>query len=469
MQDIEMQTPVTVQATSTPKKAMSVVLTLCLGLALFVAMTSTDAQSSMPAQTELAAAPTRLAGVTLPKASAADCANVKDWSFTRKSVDEETGAEIDLVKVTANNLGGMGPNKSDKKEIRYSNVADQIDLVLTIDGGSYETNPTCKDNATPKPNKCTRGKDAGCPKPGMTCGEDSNGLNGRFGQVNVKGNTKANLKFTLVDAGTDTPVDIAPEQKVFFAVFDLDNNSAFVKDSEENLSLNTTPESYSLSTPTQVKQTSTRIPLAFQSTMMGDDLDNPTDPLKMTDVQKERAVWVTYKGTATWGMTFGETGNPKGKGGRNLLFAGRAEGACPPGPVAPPPGGCKVGIEGMIKGGGKVCCPLKCNGSGGAMWVKSPDAPNHCGGPNCDKSANGAMKGQPGFLGGKGGRTKERYDNCCIGKPVQGGTSQKTITAPYGLVKQRNFCKGSGLAEPLIDAADDKGCINKLSKLSDRL
>jgi hypothetical protein len=279
----------------------------------------------------------------------------------------------------------------------------------------------------------------------------------------VKGNTKANLIFTLVNAGTDTPVDIAPEQKVFFAVFDLDNNGP---PSQEVLSLTTKPESHALATPTEVKRTGA---FSFQSTTKGDDLDNPTDPLKMTDIQKQRAVWMTYKGTATWGMTFGETGNAKGKGGRNLLFAGRAEGACPPGPVAPPTGACKVGIEGMIKGGGKVCCPQKCDGSGGAKWVKHEDAPNHCGGPNCDKSANGAMKGQPGFLGGKGGRTQERYDNCCIGKPVSGGTSQKTINAPYGLVKQRNFCKGSGLAEPLIDAADDKGCINKLSKLADRL
>jgi len=280
------------------------------------------------------------------------------------------------------------------------------------------------------------------------------------------------LKFTLVDAGTNTPVDIAPEQKVFFAVFDLDNNGP---PSNEVLSLTTNPTSYHMSQPTQVKQTSTKIPLAFQSTQKGDDDDNPTDPLKMTDVQKERAVWVTYKGTSTWSMTFGETGNAKGKGGRNLLFAGRADGACPPGPVAPPSGACKVGIEGMIKGGGRICCPQKCDGSGGAMWVKHEDAPNHCGGPNCDKSANGAMKGEPGFMGGKGGRTKERYDNCCVGKPVSHGTSQADITAPYGLVKQRNFCKGgktsngSPLTGTLIDAAGDKGCINKLSSLSDRL
>jgi hypothetical protein len=458
--EIEVEQP----STEAPKTNVRTVVFTAVGLLLIgtcvVMMASDDAGAALPVQAApsawLSSAETELA-VTLPKVTAEDCANVKDWSFTRKTVDEETGAEIDLVQVTANNLGGQGPNKSDKHEVRYSNVADEIDLILETTG-SYVPNPTCKDNA-PKPNKCVRGKDAGCPKAGMTCGEDSNGMNGRFGQVNVKGNTKAKLKFTLVDAGTNNPVAIAPEQKVFFSVFDLDNNGP---PTQEVLSLDTAPDSYNVATPTEVKQTSTKLPLAFQSTTKGNDDDNPTDPLKMTDVQMKRAVWVTYKGTNTWTMTFGEIGNNKGKGGRNLLFAGRAQGACPPGPVAPPTGGCKVGIEGMIKGGGRICCPQKCDGSGGPMWVKHESAPNHCGGPSCDKSANGAMKGESGYLGGLGGRTKERYDNCCVGKPVSGGTSKETITAPYGLVPQHRFCAGTL-------GSDAPPCINKLSKVSDRL
>merc|ERR1711869_86324 len=65
----------------------------------------------------------------------------------------------------------------------------------------------------------------------------------------------------------------------------------------------------------------------------------------MTQVQKDSAVWITHKGRNTWGLTFGEKGNTSKKkpGGRNLLFAGRAQGDCPPGPVAPPPGACDNG------------------------------------------------------------------------------------------------------------------------------
>ena len=42
----------------------------------------------------------------------------------------------------------------------------------------------------------------------------------------------------------------------------------------------------------------------------------------MDQVQLDSAIWITYKGRNTWGMTFGEKGNEKGKGGRNLMFAG---------------------------------------------------------------------------------------------------------------------------------------------------
>jgi len=197
----------------------------------------------------------------------------------------------------------------------------------------------------------------------------------------------------------------------------------------------------------------------------------------MTDVQKKRAIWMIYEGTNTWTMTFGEMGNPSGKAGRNLLFAGRADGACPPGPVAPPPGACEVGIEGMIKGGGRVCCPKECDGSGGDEWVKHADAPNHCGGPACDKSpfgeqgANGKpiLGGLPG-KDGKGGRTQVRYDNCCIGKPVEFGTDKARITATYGIVKNagadQKFCRGS--LDP-VGGTKSPPCVNKLPGVSDRL
>jgi len=209
-----------------------------------------------------------------------NCSNIKDWNFFN-------------AKVTVNNLGGVGPNKSDKQEIRYSNVADEIDLVLTIDANQakpYVTNPTCKDD---EGNKCVIGVDKDCPKPGMTCGDDNNGIHGKFGQVNVKGDTSVAMKFTLVDAGTDDPVDIAPGQKVFFSVFDMD---ASIQGANEYVDFTTPLDSHRTTPTTTVKITGDDKHLYAQSGRQGDDSDNPTDPLAMTQVQKDSAIWVTYVG-----------------------------------------------------------------------------------------------------------------------------------------------------------------------------
>jgi len=345
-----------------------------------------------------------------------DCSNVKDWNFFNS-------------EVTQNNLGGVGPNKEDKEEVRYANVADGVDLVLTTDSKNYATNPKVKEingkmNAT------------GC---------DNNGILGKFGQVNVKGNTAVAMTFTLVESGTDTPVEVAPEQTIFFSVYDMDGNpDKKYGSSFEYVDFTTPVDSWNITDKSTVQVKGDNDHLSAKAGRIGDDADNPTDPLAMTQLQKNSAVWITYKGRNTWGMTFGEKNNPKGKGGRNLMFAGRAEGDCPPGDVPPPPGACPPGgIEGMIKGGGRVCCPDACGGP------RFSGAPNACGGPQCEKGPDGKRNNAISDF---------RFKNCCVGKPVSGATDKDTITAPYGIVSQGRFCKGLGEDEP--------PCINRLSRES---
>jgi len=353
--------------------------------------------------------PTTQLANPFPVATAADCANVLDWNFFHSTV-------------TANNLGGVGPNKSDNEEIRFAAISDGIDLVLT-------TNKPYKPNDTGK-------------KPG----EDNNGISGKFGVVNIKGGTEVAMQFTLVEAGTDIPVVIAKEQKVFFSVYDLDRDKAL---GPEYVKFTTEVDSYKVTATSTAKVTGTKKNLVATAGRVGNGADNPTDPLHMSQVQKDSAVWVTYKGKNTWGMTFGESGNPKGKAGRNLLFAGRAEGDCPPGDVKPAPGECTAdgAIQGIIKGGGRVCCPAKCGDTSGE-GQKWADAPNACGGPGCDKGPDGK-------------RVTYRYDNCCVGKPIYNGNVRESITADYGIVSQGRFCTGLG--------KDPPPCINKLSRDSDRL
>jgi len=391
-------------------RTIASVVTGILLVAAFAVMLSgenaADTQDSS-AVTALFSAPTSLAE------DPERCKNVKDWNFFNS-------------EVTANNLGGVGPNFSDKQEIRYSNVANEVDLVVTIDKANQKA-PYAANN-----------------------GAITNGVNGKFGQVNVLGGTSASLTFTLVEAGTEVPVYVAPDQKVFFSVYDLDNSGPGKPgkpQAHEYSEFTTELDSYKVTPTTTIKVTGDKKSLQATSGRQGNEEDNPTDPLALTQVQMDSTVWVTYQGRNTWGMTFGESNNPKHKAGRNLAFAGRAQGDCPPGPVPPPSGACASGIEGMIKGGGRVCCPKECGNSDGP-YAKFSEAPHHCGGPACDKGTDGV-------------RTTERYNNCCVGKPVTGATSQTTITAPYGIVKQGRFCDQSSF----VTGSDAPPCINRLSRV----
>jgi len=355
-----------------------------------------------------------------------DCENVQDWNFMN-------------AQVTVNNLGGVGPNKEDTKEIRYSGVANGIDLVLTTDA-PYAVNPKVKDfNGT------------------QLDGAGNNGINGKFGQVNVKGNTAVQMTFTLVEEGSDVPVSISPDTTIFFSVYDLDRNP-FTKPSYEYVDFTTPVDSYRVTNTTTAKVTGDDKHLYAMATRFGDDADNPSDPLNMTQLQLDSAVWITYKGRNTWGMTFGEKANAKGKGGRNLLFAGRAEGDCPADvPMIDPAGFCTAGIQGVVQGGGLVCCPDACGytaASGAPTLPKFSGAPYACGGPNCEKDVNGKRDLAPGG----------RYDNCCVGKPVTGGSDIKTINAPWGIVHQRRFCKGGEDPGAPGLGSDAPPCIERLTR-----
>jgi len=350
--------------------------------------------------------------------TAPDCTNVMDWNFA-------------FATVTQNNLGGAGPD-SGKEEIRYAGVANGVDLILTTDS-AYTVNPKVKDY------------DSGWAAGKTADGTGNNGINGKFGQVNVKGNTEVKMKFTLVEEGTDTPVEVSPKQTVFFSVYDMDTGKGY-----EFVDFTTPVDSHSVTPTTTAKLTGTDAHLQATAGRRGTDEDNPSDPMAMTKVQKDSAIWITYIGRNTWSLTFGEKGNEKGKGGRNLLFAGRAEGHCKAGPIVDPPGFCTAGIEAMIKGGGKVCCPDKCGfttASGAPTLPKFSGAPNSCGGPACDKGPDGQ-------------RQMERYNDCCVGKPIVDGNVRASINASYGIVSKGRFCTGLGKDAP--------PCINRLSKQSDR-
>merc|ERR1711865_501124 len=167
------------------------------------------------------------------------CANVMDWNFLN-------------AKVTQNNLGGMGPD-SGAREIRYAGVSNGIDLILTTDA-AYVVNPKVKEYE----------------------------IDGVTRQLNGAGNNDVKLKFTLVEAGTDIPADVAPEQTVFFSVYDLDTNGP---SGYEFVDFTTPVDSYSVTKTSTARIRGNDAHLVATALRKGDDSGNPTDPLSMTQVQ----------------------------------------------------------------------------------------------------------------------------------------------------------------------------------------
>jgi len=221
-----------------------------------------------------------------------NCTNVLDWNFFD-------------AKVTANNLGGLGPNFQDKEEIRYSGVHDKFDMVVTV-GPGYHTVPN---------------------KYGLS-GSTNNGLLGKFGQVNTAGSSQADLKFRLVDTGTDNLFKIDKDEKIQFSVYDLDSAKKDVAE-HEFVEFKTPVASYGVheNTTVQVFGQGSDGTLWAQSGRAGTGADNPTNPLKMTPTQEVSKISVTYVGVAEWNIVYGDKGgNPKY--GRNGLFAGRSQGDC---------------------------------------------------------------------------------------------------------------------------------------------
>jgi len=302
---------------SLPKRVTAIVAGILLSLMLLVAISGdfsqtsstsppslTDLATSPPSLTDLATSPPSLYLDDVSPPTEADdwnCTNVLDWNFF--------GAQV-----TENNLGGKGPNPADKKEIRYAGVFTGVDMVVTVENPDYQ--------------------------PNGQKGALNNGLLGKFGQVNIMSNTDAKLKFQLVTSGTETPISVSEDQTILFSVYDLDSgNDQGVINGHEYVQFTSGVASYSVTSPTTVAITGDvkEGTLYAENTRMGDASDNPTDPLRMTDLQKQSEISVTLKGTSSWEFTFGSKDvHPpswmKKKNfhttGRNILFAGRSQGDC---------------------------------------------------------------------------------------------------------------------------------------------
>jgi hypothetical protein len=217
-----------------------------------------------------------------------NCTDVLDWNFF--------GAEV-----TQNNLGGVGPNLQDNRELRYSGVISKGnlhgDLVVTAGQGYIVHNST------------------------------KNGLNGEFGQINVRGSSYAQFTFSFIEAGsTDKPFPIEATEKLQFSVYDLDAGNAREHEFAQFVT-GVASHRVTETTTVAVSGNDSDGTLYAASTRLGTEGDNPSNPLTMTALAEDSKISVTYVGKSSWQIVLGDKAGPT-KRGRNILFAGRSQGDC---------------------------------------------------------------------------------------------------------------------------------------------
>jgi len=210
-----------------------------------------------------------------------------------------TAADLDLFKSTVShsNLGGTGPDTG-AEELRYSNAGTSMngvpfDMVVAVTGGVYLAQGS------------------------------RNGINGKFGQINIKCNDApstfagpTDFTFRFVVPGTNTPVVL---EEVHFAIFDLDgtNTSGWEFASSKGYKGYVTDV-----TPSVV---ASRIPAGgtkFTSARKVNNLLNPVDPDTLNTEQRQNSVMYFYTDVSSFQINYGIGGCPHDGKKRNLFFGG---------------------------------------------------------------------------------------------------------------------------------------------------
>lgn len=199
-----------------------------------------------------------------------------------------------------NNLRGVGPNRADQGNMRFTETLPGVDLVIRADENYEAYNPA------------------------------RNGLHlGKFGRINMKSGTQTVFNFRFVRSGTDEPVKV-PE--FVFTVFDIDQ----FKGCYGRMTVNASHfASYHVSDNTEliVKTDAGAVGRAasstFMSSMAGTGRDNPTQPRELTPEQAARSVSFVFRNRKFFNMGFEIS---DAAAGQNILFAGKSsllDSVCP--------------------------------------------------------------------------------------------------------------------------------------------
>jgi len=202
------------------------------------------------------------------------------------------------AKRTHSNLGGMGPDDGDES-MRLSNLGnfngEDFDLILKSTTSRYVTKKTHA---------------------------QYNGVYGFFGYLTMKIDSGADFKFTIVKAGTNTPM-VLP--KFFFTLFDLDSGNPNDPTMGEEIVTAGGFDKYIVPPDTELDiKEDGKGNTIFRSTVYGTGADNPSDPHNMTPQQRSRAVTFQYTDASEFEITY-DLSPGSASPGRDVYFAGRSQ------------------------------------------------------------------------------------------------------------------------------------------------
>jgi len=199
---------------------------------------------------------------------------------------------LNFSHIVHNNLGKDGPdtNSSGEPTIRYANVTTDkgrpVDMIVSANA-PYKAHDSAK-----------------------------NGVNGMFGNINVKSGTVANLTFAFVYNDDGSP---AEAKYLLWRIYDLDQgNKGKSQESVEAVGYT----KFDLAPNTTVKQGSDAKTgdLVFTSSVVGKLSDNPSNPSTLTAEQETKAVSFQFGKVSKTNFMF-KVG--AGRKGRNFLFEGK--------------------------------------------------------------------------------------------------------------------------------------------------
>jgi len=206
------------------------------------------------------------------------------------SYAESIELKFDSSNLLANNLGGKGPVFTDDPMILYGDVAE-------FEGKMLALRVTNKSEYS-------------------VANSAFNGLSGMFGEINVQSASSVDLTFCLLDQDTMDPVAV---DHFDFTFVDLDtgNNHQRV---EEVVASGFVGDFTLMENDLLITDVGD-IQRSYKATVVGTLVDNPTDPMALTNAQMRKAFTLMFMGTPCFDVTFLVSG-PANFFGRNFLFAG---------------------------------------------------------------------------------------------------------------------------------------------------